>query len=60
MQLPVELSHPCYHDEEAARTQLEAIRWPDGPYCPLCGSFDRVTLTKTPPKAKGRGWYRCA
>lgn len=42
MQLPTELSTPCYHDEEAARVQLEVIRWPDGPYCPLCGSFDRV------------------
>src|SRR5258707_1020614 len=59
MQLPVELSTPCYHDDEAARVQLEAIRWPDGPYCPICGAFDHVAATKTPPKAKGSGWYRC-
>jgi transposase-like protein len=59
MQLPIELSHPCYHDEDAARSQLEAIRWPDGPYCPYCGSFDRVKLTAPPPKAKGAGWYHC-
>ena len=39
MQLPIELSHPCYHDEDAARAQLESIRWPDGPFCPICGSF---------------------
>jgi transposase-like protein len=60
MQLPIELSHPCYHDDEAARIQLESIRWPNGPYCPLCGSFDRVKPTSTPPKAKGGGWHHCA
>jgi|tagenome__1003787_1003787.scaffolds.fasta_scaffold20962371_5 transposase-like protein len=59
MQLPIELSHPCYHDEEAARHQLESIRWPDGPFCPYCGSFDRVKPTVTPNKAKGGGWHRC-
>jgi hypothetical protein len=26
MQLPIELSHPCYHDEDGARTQLESHR----------------------------------
>ena len=46
MQLPIELSHPCYHNEDAARAQLESIRWPDGPFCPICGSFDRVNLVK--------------
>src|ERR1700724_1221835 len=59
MQLPIELSHPCYHDEEAARAQLESIRWPDGPFCPYCGSFDRVRPTPTPPKAKNGGWHHC-
>jgi transposase-like protein len=59
MQLPIELSHPCYHDDEAARAQLESIRWPNGPFCPYCGGFDRVKPTVTPSKAKGGGWYRC-
>jgi transposase-like protein len=59
LQLPIEPSHPCYHDDEAARIQLETIRWPDGPYCPYCGSFDRVKPTTTPPKAKGGGWHHC-
>ena len=57
MQLPIELSHPCYHDEDAARVQLESIRWPDGPYCPICGSFDRVKPYGG--KAMGPGWYWC-
>jgi transposase-like protein len=59
MKLPTSLSHPCYHDEEAARAELEAIRWPNGPYCPKCGSLDRVKATAAPNKAKGRGWYHC-
>ena len=29
-----DLSSPIYHDNDAARRHLEAIRWPDGPYCP--------------------------
>jgi transposase-like protein len=57
MQLPIELSHPCYNDEDAARAQLASIRWPDGPYCPICGSFDRVKPYGG--KAMGPGWYWC-
>ena len=61
MNVPTSLSHPCYHDEEAARIQLEAIRWPAGPYCPKCGSFDRVKTTTVPNKSKDKGgWYHCA
>jgi transposase-like protein len=36
---------------------LESIRWPDGPYCPICGSFDRVKSLGG--KAMGPGWYWC-
>src|SRR5271155_6035003 len=57
MQLPTELSHSCYHDEDAARVQLQSIRWPNGPYCPICGSFDRVKVYGG--KAMGAGWYWC-
>ena len=27
-------------DEDAAREWLEAVRWPEGPFCPYCGSFN--------------------
>ncbi len=27
-----------FPDDEAAQTWVEGIRWPDGPYCPHCGS----------------------
>ncbi len=37
-----DLSSPIYHDNDAARRHLEAIRWPDGPYCPHCGVFEGV------------------
>lgn len=33
-----------YPTEAACRTLLEQMRWPDGPYCPLCGSYDHVRL----------------
>ncbi len=28
--------------EEQARAYLESIRWPDGPICPHCGTFERI------------------
>jgi transposase-like protein len=35
---------PRYIDPVAARKHLEALRWPDGPVCPHCGSFDATRL----------------
>lgn len=29
-----------FRDEDAARQWIESIRWPKGPYCPYCGSFN--------------------
>ena len=29
-----------FADENAARKWLEALRWPDGPHCPDCGTFN--------------------
>lgn len=43
-----------FHDEEAARKFLEAVRWPDGPVCPHCGSVGGAYATKKV------GVYRCA
>lgn len=37
------LSAPHFHDEAAAYKFLEARVWPDGPVCPHCGGFDRVS-----------------
>jgi len=49
--------------EEAARTYMESVRWPNGPACPHCGNADRSRVTKIPanPVSKVRpGLYRCA
>ena len=40
------LSEPHFHNEAAAYARLEAIVWPDGPFCPKCGGFDRITSVK--------------
>lgn len=40
------LSAPHFHNKAAAIARLEAIVWPDGPYCPRCGGLDRITLVK--------------
>src|SRR5579864_231983 len=57
MFVPIELSHPAYCDEDAARSYIEAIRWPNGPYCPFCGSFEPVKALGG--KSMGPGWYHC-
>jgi transposase-like protein len=40
----MDLTNPIFHDEAKARAHLESIRWPDGPYCPHCGSFNAHRL----------------
>jgi transposase-like protein len=32
------LTDPIFHDENKAREHLEAMRWPNSPWCPHCGS----------------------
>jgi transposase-like protein len=55
---PLNLSDPIYHDEDAARAHLEAMRWPDGPVCPYCGSLgERVRALAG--ESMGKGWYYC-
>jgi transposase-like protein len=49
------LSAPYFHDETAAYAELEATLWPNGPVCPHCGGFVRIT-----PLNRGRiGLRRC-
>lgn len=35
-----DLTDPRFHNESAAREHLEALGWPDGPWCPHCGETD--------------------
>ena len=41
---------PRFTDENAAREHLESLHWPEGPFCPHCGS---VKATRLPPQ-RGR------
>jgi transposase-like protein len=41
--MPRTLDDPIFTEENAAREYLERVLWPDGPRCPRCGSFDRIT-----------------
>ena len=38
-----DLLNPIFTDVDKAREHLEALRWPDGPYCPHCGEAENVT-----------------
>jgi transposase-like protein len=41
-------------DQEAARTYIEGMLWPNGPICPVCGIGERVSARK------GKvGFYHC-
>lgn len=42
---------PRYTNEKAARDHLEAVRWPDGPFCPHCGSYKATRLEGTKHRA---------
>lgn len=55
---PVELSNPIYHDEDAARAHLQAVRWPDGPICPHCGVVNEG-IRPLLGESMGPGWYYC-
>jgi transposase-like protein len=57
MAAKVDLTNPIFTDAAAARAHFEAIRWPNGPYCPFCGVFDRVAALGG--KSMGPGWYHC-
>ena len=46
-----------FHDEDAARAHLEAVRWPSGPVCPHCGGTERNSLLKG--KSHRAGLYFC-
>jgi len=53
------LTDPIFHNEKKAREHLEAIRWPNGPYCPHCGNADPDMITKLAGKSHRPGLYQC-
>src|SRR6195256_4708332 len=50
------LNSPIFQDPEAAREWLEARSWPDGPFCPHCGSYSATELAG---KAHRPGLFQC-
>jgi transposase-like protein len=51
------LSHPYFHNEEAAYAFVEARIWPNGPVCPHCGACERIG--KMGGKSTRIGAYKC-
>jgi transposase-like protein len=51
------LTDPIFTDETKAREHFEAIRWPDGPYCPHCGETER--LSRLNGKSHRTGLIQC-
>ena len=51
-----DLQNPIFHDESQAREWLESQVWPDGPFCPHCGSTEATSLHG---KAHRPGLYQC-
>lgn len=51
------LNQPQFQNEEKAREYLEALRWPDGPVCPHCGSVGKhYSLTGASHR---KGLWKC-
>ncbi len=47
----MDITAPRYTNETAAREHLEAIMWPEGPFCPHCGSLNATRLAGTHHRA---------
>ncbi len=55
--MATDLTHPMFHNNDAARAHLEKLLWPEGPVCPHCGVCDEATLMKG--KSHRPGLYNC-
>ena len=51
------LNAKAFENEEAAYKWIEARVWPDGPVCPHCGGFKRIS--KMQGKSTRVGLYKC-
>jgi transposase-like protein len=58
MRTPTNLSDPVYTDEDKAREHLEALRWPEGVFCPYCGGLGKIRLLAG-KQSMGPGWWWC-
>jgi transposase-like protein len=53
----MDLTHPRFTDPDKAREHLEAMRWPNGAFCPHCGEAEKVG--KMAGKTTRPGLYKC-
>lgn len=70
---PESLLAPHFQDEDKAREYLEAMRWPDGVFCPHCGlvgeaykltpkvkTFEEIKATRKRIRKPRKGLWKCA
>jgi len=59
--MTADLQNPIFHDLDAAREALEAIRWPHGPWCPHCrnGNLDTIAKIEGTKRSHRPGLYYC-
>jgi transposase-like protein len=55
--MSINLTDPIFSDEAAAWAHFEAVRWPDGPVCPHCGTVNEADPING--KSARHGLYRC-
>lgn len=51
--------NPIFQDETAAREALEAVLWPDGPFCRHCGNSHQDKIAKMEGKSHRPGLHYC-
>jgi transposase-like protein len=51
--------NPIFQDEDKAREALEAVLWPDGPFCRHCGNSQPDLIAKMQGKSARPGLYYC-
>jgi transposase-like protein len=56
----MDLQNPIFTDDDKAREALEAVRWPNGPVCPHCGSVgDDIAKVEGKKQTHRPGLYYC-
>jgi transposase-like protein len=55
-----DLQNPAFHNNDLAREAFELVRWPNGPWCPICGNADPDKIAKGQGKAHRPGLYYCS
>ena len=55
--MTADITNPIFTNEAKARKHLESLRWPDGPFCPHCGSTENIK--KLEGKSHRLGLHQC-